>query len=301
MRNDQSPTSDDTGAIPPVGALLRLAADDELTPEQARALDAHLEAHPQDRERIAFERALRQRVAAAMNTGAAPAGLREHIAHAFREAHAHPDQRPGASTGPIDRSKRNYWRDRPVWALAIAAALLVAATAYMVIQPFGGVSATGWLDGASTASLVSFVEREHSRCADMSDDENPKFVARSLDDGRQIIADRLGVTPDRLDIMGCGYMFAGLGPCKVPGSGKSVHLLYRPTKSDGPAISLFVQRDAADMGRDRDSICVSKLSTLGEVLIWRDAGLIYYLVCPTGTNTQDALKALGGPATRRSI
>jgi anti-sigma factor RsiW len=293
-RNDNQDKRHDARE-PSIAELLRRAADDELTRPQRALLDAHLAAHPEDAERLEFERALRKHVASAMIGARAPQDIRDAALRAMQSAaESDADDAPA----PIVRRERSFWARYPLAApLALAAALLLAISAGIIVQRTGSPDNI-WLTEAQQASVVTFVDKEHNRCAAMECTGNPKWVANSLDTALAAMTDYMGVAPERLDLTDTGFTLTGAGPCHVPGDGKSMHLLYRSAQDlSAPSISLFIQETGSDTVIDASCLC-DKMD-VGEVLMWRRDGLAYYLVCPSDDVADLALATLGAP-TRRS-
>ncbi|MFG0275682.1 MAG: anti-sigma factor family protein [Phycisphaerales bacterium] len=283
------PTGDDLS----IGALLRLGADDELTAPERERLAAHLRAHPEDAARLDTERAIRARVGQTLERSpAAPADLRDRVASILR---GDADEAP-----VIRRTDRSFWR-RSLAPLAIAASLLLVVSASIVIRQAAIRSGEPtWMDASFGAAVASFVEREHSRCVGLNDETNMKFVTNTLEGAHALMQDRLGTTARSLDLSGQGLELTGAGACHVPGEGKSVHLLYRPTDGRDGAVSLFVQAGAPGFqGVDESCICLSELAEGEEVLVWRRDGLVFYLVCPESDGPASGiLDALDAPTSR---
>lgn len=295
-RNDNLSNDRPSGDALSAGALLRLAADDELTPDERARLEAHLGAHPDDRARIDAERALRARVGALLDRSpAAPASLRASVENILASAS---DDAPVV----IRRTDQSFWR-RSLTPFAIAAGLLLVVSASIIVRQVGlqsGIAA--WMTESQGAQAAAFVEREHSRCAGLDDQRNTKFVTDTLEGANDLIAERLGATGATIDLSSQGLTLTGAGACSVPGEGKSVHLLYRGGAGDDAwAASLFIQTGDPDFeGVDPKCLCLNRLTDREEVLVWRRDGLVYYLVCPPGGSAVTLLEALDAP-TRRTL
>lgn len=293
-RNDNQDQRNDARE-PSIAELLRRAADDELTRPQRALLEAHLAAHPEDATRVEFERNLRRQVATAMTGQRAPQDVREAALRAMQSV-SEIDEAPA----PIARRERSFWARYPLVApLALAAALLLAISAGIIVQRSGSPDSM-WLTEAQQASVVTFVDKEHDRCAAMECSGNPKWIANTLDTARAALTDYMGVAPERLDLTDTGFTLTGAGPCHVPGGGKSMHLLYRSGQElTSPSMSLFIQETASDTAIDPSCFC-DKMDE-GEVLMWRRNGLAYYLVCPSDEIANQALATLGAPTSRSPI
>jgi len=106
------------------------------------------------------------------------------------------------------------------------------------------------------------------------------------------LGDYLGAqTNGVLDLSALGYQFAGAGPCHVPGD-PSAHLIYhRSTDGQRESISLWMCPD--DQRYDVPQRQIYRVTDPGAphpVMLWRDSGVIYYLV---GDSPLDAEKACG--------
>lgn len=288
--NDDRPTGDEL----PIGALLRLAADDELTADEADRLERHLREHPEDRARIDAERGLRARVGQLGAQAPAPSSdLRERVAGILA------GDASEADAPVIRRTDRSFWQ-RSLAPLAIAASLLLVVSASLIIRQAAVSTSGAWMSETFGAEVAGFVDREHDRCAGLNDATNMKFVTNTIDGANALMLKRLGAAPATIDLSSRGLTLAGAGACHVPGEGRSVHVLYRPTGEDGAPVSLFVQSGAAAFeGVDERSLCIQRPSgERDEVLVWRRDGLLYYLVSPPGRDAEALLGALGAPTDR---
>ncbi|MCB9838596.1 MAG: hypothetical protein H6813_04590 [Phycisphaeraceae bacterium] len=305
-RDNGFPAGQDTAA------LLRAAADDQLTPEQAAALERHLADHPEDRARIESERALRRAVAAAMDTGPAPAALRQSIEAMLRQDRTTSSQATD-TVGPAETRSRSFWR-RTVLPVAIAAMVLLSFGVFLSQRNGQGPALNGGFDAGALANAVSFVEQEHRKCADSPEYRRLKLTVTEAADVAPATQRQLGAAPQRIQLDDQGYTFAGYGPCHVPGSGASGQLVYMPTSGRGAPISLFIQRDKGHLDNlvntsdcVRDAIKANRAGRPGEpqpedqVYIWRANGLIYYLITDRDNEAAPCLESLGAPAHQVSL
>jgi len=297
---------------------VRLAADEELSSDQSRAL-RELSAAPgsQVSDRVAFEHALRDSVARVMGDAPpAPDALRDRI---LRALHENPEQpapepipfrpsepaKPSAHTGPF----------RLGWILAAAA--MVAVTAIVLWVPNqGGPSALGpgpqrgsIIPAATAERLVSFLDRNHDKCANFGDVFKQKMVYRTHAEAAQAAIEILHRLPEILELSDqrlvvLGYEFAGLGRCGVPGTGQSAHLIYRPIAViEGPAISLFIQEDTGELPLEEGTTCYcAGLCKDGkkQITVWRREGMVYYLVTPAVLHDK-AREAFGAPQKQQPL
>lgn len=279
-------------------------ADGEAMPagDPSSALD-------QEPERVTFERLLRDRVAAVMSADRAPAELRGRILETLAKESGAPGIRLAGSEADRDgsaglqrRERRLVFR-RPVL-LAAAAALAVTAgiigltqfrsPAVTLPKAQPGSLADGPVPLERVVNIIAFTEGQHDSCADLRILDR-KMTARSEVDAQREAIELLNHVPKSLDcradsIRDAGYVFAGLGRCAVPGKGRSAHLIYKPdaTLAPGaPTLSLFVQEDTGDLPLvtgcryTNEDCCPSFRKVCSCILtIWREDGLVYYLVAP---------------------
>ena len=295
-------------------SLLRAAADHELTPEQQRLLESHLEANPSDQAGIEFERALRSAVGRTMGRERAPAHLAERIALAIHADDSRGTRHDRKEVLPVSDSSveieppvveiiASQTRQRSFWTtlggrLAVAAALVLAvgglwyASTNLAHQP----TEERWSRSANV-QLAGFLSDEHMRC-DSPDYAAQKFIARDREGIDGCCLTILEQTPELEQLFESGATLIGLGPCRVPGPGRSVHMqILMPVDESGlihSTVSLFMQQNVGQAGKVAgQSFDLQQAGDLGFVVdVWERAGLIYYLVC-------DSVQA--AQATRRSL
>lgn len=242
-RDDANPTLHD----PELGALVRLLADEEATPAQRADFDARRERLTPEARRalddlVASERALRAASARALlaSIPPTPSDLRDRVLRAAR-ADAHPRDQRAATPARFTFLRAN-------WAFAAAAGVLLALVAGMLVLSSSAFRAPVWSEheGAS-ASLVSFLASEHSRCAEIgSNHANRKLSTRDPRDAAALIARFVATDPDRvLNAVGEGFRFLGAGPCAVPGGGASIHLVFVSDDESCAPVSVFLQDASA--------------------------------------------------------
>jgi anti-sigma factor RsiW len=291
-----SSRADDLNAI-------RLLADGELPPEGERAVRAAIDASPEGRARLEFERALRARVERVMSDDAAPAAVRERImaaltAGASGDAPRHPRL---ARAGSIFRgpTRANVF--------AVAASLAIVAGAVLF-----GVFGPPLLPHAQTSELdpfrpvkdaVIYTSGEHGRCVGSRGALEDKIEYTSPAEGARALAAHLGVGTVRLfDLSPLGYQFIGAARCGVPPREQpSGHMLYR---SDGGAmISVFIQRDAGQFAFEervvyRPSDFEAPDPGRAEA-IWREDGVVYFVVACNPDHLDGAAEMVHKQCPRR--
>ena len=277
----------------PRGAVIRAAADGELTPEQASTVDAG--------DAIAFERSLRDATARAMGGVTAPAGLCEAILSQARGGRPEDDALADAM-----HARGEETRDRSFWSAgrgvaALAAAVLLAVVGVMVWQgnpapgqgagASGGALATiGGVDTAYRTNLARFVADEHSRTLDDRYAER-KFTAKVPSEAADAIKADLHGDPV---IPPCGgaTKFAGASPCGVPGKGPSAHMQFVLPVHDangeivpdatGRKVSVFVKQDKGELAIAEGTTYLVNAQACNRsdvyICVWRRDGLLYTLV-----------------------
>lgn len=315
-------TTDRSQSTPPdpdfdPALLARLAADGELSPAQAGALE-RLSDSPgsMTSERVAFEHALRDSVARVMGDAPpAPDALRERV---LRALHENPEQpasdpipfrpnehaRPSSHAGPF----------RLGWILAAAAMVAVTALVLWMPNPSGpnalgpGGQRGSILPAATAERLVSFLDTNHDKCANFGDIFKQKMFARTNAEAAKAAIEILHKVPDVLSfpdprLSELGYEFAGLGRCGVPGTGQSAHLIYRSVVViEAPAISLFVQEDTGELPLDGTCCYCAGLCKDGKkkITVWRREGIVYYLVTPASLHDK-AREAFRAPHAQQPL
>ena len=250
-------------------ALVRAAADGELTPEQERLLEAHLQANPADRAGIEFERALRAAVGRSMGQERAPAHLAERIAHAIHADYARDTRHDRKGVLPVSDSGLDT-------------------------QPPAVVQLAGFLSG------------EHMKCDD-PDYAADKFTARDREEIARCCLTILDQTPQLEYLFEGGATLIGLGPCKVPGPGRSVHMqILMPVGASGAmqsTVSLFMQQSVGQAGKVAGrSFALQEAGDQEFVVdVWEKDGLIYYLVCDTAQVAEAARRSLRVIAPNQSL
>ena len=282
------------GADLPIGVLLRLAADDELTPEQRARLDAHLASNPGDADCIVFESALRGACGRVLADCRCPGSLREKvmaIAASSREPAAAGVESEEAYADAI-ASRSATLRSAGVFggvkgriAGALAAALLLIASAAFVIR-VAGVNSGQQAEGSGAHILLAgMVSAEHDSCVDAS---AAKFSVTTRDEAPAFLASILGSEPSIADFEALGLQFDRVGRCGVPGNGPSAHMIFKTTAVQGCQknlrVSLFIQHGGHpefEM-QPNTTYAIGKCSSK-TVYAWRSGEMTYYLVAPNAS------------------
>lgn len=300
--HDPSPKPDHTGEardLLPVGALLRAAADNELSAEDRARLDAHLRDHPEDDARIEFERRLRSHCAGAMQAPPAPAALRERIlaiaasagqtTDSFSDEADQPDQ-DALADRIAERSRvarETHFGGRNRALVGAAAAILLLVAGYSLFSQVLSTPGTAGPQNAGVAngvSLANFFAAEHDRCAKVPE-RSDKFTVADMNRVPDAITRILGAVPSIPDFEAAGMVFRDMGECHVPGEGRSVHVRLETDGSrcrKGISVSLFIQQGRASIipeNEDRPLAlmrCSEGMKTT--VYAWYAGGMSYFMV-----------------------
>lgn len=295
--------------------LIRAAADGELPDAMLQALRS---ADPTFDDRVAFERGLRERVGRVLAEASAPSDLRSRVRSTLRGDPAsrlrlvRPEEHPA-----IYRARPSLARQA---VLALAASLALVAGVYFLmpgsVMPGAGTagptaSSNAQMLSARAVRVVAFVREQHDACAELGEFFERKLTSRTMSEAQKVAGELLNKIPTSLETVApelheLGYRFSALGPCSVPGSGRSVHALFESPTGQSAPVSLFIQEDLNDYPLDADcahttrpGVCKQPLKG-GVVTVWRADGLVYYLVAPESIYPGLA-KAFRVPEVERSL
>ena len=277
-----------------VAALLRCAADGELTAEQEAQLCAHLEQSPGCSKRIEFEQQLRGAWCNADSSDAAcPADLRcsiERLCQASAVGSSATDgmidDMSGAEPPQVVTRQRSFWAGPVARGLAIAAVVVLAVTlAFQVGQRSAPVSQSPQLQLASQAT--AFVTKEHTKCSKIDNPDNEfKFTATTPEQLPEAFNQVLGrsVSVEDLISEADSVSFVDAGRCGVPGGGRSLHIrLSTIASGEAHTASLFVQEDSGslEISEGPSYHLAGGKDAPGQpcVFVWRNDGMVYWLVC----------------------
>lgn len=274
-----------------IATLLRLAADGELSPEQESRLAAHLEAHPQDKARIEFERRMQQACARACGPECcAPSGLRERVVASCCT---------GADRIAESTRERSFWSARNFTRVAAVAAViaLVAAASFMVGRGNSPASGPGVAEPGFATQLASFARREHGRCVVTQGVLEGKFSIGSPEElpgeFEQLVGEHMTFS-SILTAEAEGLRFVDAGRCNPPG-GPALHIRFALQGEDDPAslVSLWVQLDGSEDLEEGRTYCSG--AGCDRVRVWVVDGVRYTLVCSRADQGNPAQNALGAP------
>lgn len=301
----------------PLAALIRLAADGEISAEQERRLEIEIERDPDVARRVEAEERLRSSIARAFESGpATPAGLRDRVAAAMASADLGVAEMDEASQrDDVPTRMASVTRDRSFWAgpaarvLAAAAALTLVATVFVVSR---GPSADPTLGSRTRA--VQFVAGEHGRCVSDLAPGSGKFRVTNASEMPGLTGDVLGQEIKIADLVLNGVenvRFIDAGRCGVPGGGSSMHVRFEAPSGTGEGtaqFSLFVQQNSGSMELAEGITYELDPTNGGEIdlkspsiFVWLRGELVYYLVVDCPKSCKPIREHLAAPESIESL
>jgi len=190
--------------------------------------------------------------------------------------------------------------------LAFAATVALVASVLIVASSMNRSS----LDGSQVATrVVNFISSEHQVCSGFEQHFQRKFSARSIEDATAQSADYLGMVPYVLSLDPASWekaslRFVGFGPCDIPGTSRSGHMLFQSTEDESRVVSLFVHPDNGEIDFPSKKCCYvsGDLGTDdGSIVVWRRDGVVYYLYTPDEQGMVAAREMLATPENEREL
>jgi len=275
-------------------ALLRAAADGEVTAADQRRLDGLLDAHPHLQSSLEFERALRDATGRVMGAVSTPAGLADRVRAAIRadaEVADSIDALGEQTRKPAFWARRTWMSVAAVFVLGLSAALIIQATQISQVS----LSADQL---AYRQQLAGFLSTQHDKtCQDLV--EAQKGGKLKFSDPTEYEAEIAKVLNHAVKVPRCDrsrkVYFAGGGRCGVPGEGPSGHMVYNAEFA--PNISVFIKLDRGELplkeGRTY-ALATEDCGMPGTRILTRSVdGVLYFFVFREGSGCQKALAALG--------
>ena len=264
-------------------------ADGELQGPDRQAMLNDLAIDPATAGAIAHQRQLRDATARTLqrNTPGLPDELRTKI------------QAMADQAAPYQNARSPVLARIGRWAPAAVAALLFLSTLIVFTANQGPQIPEGM--HILPISKIEKLAKRHVTCSRQVDQLHQiEGVTDALDVAQlpQALTGRLGGTTPGLDLTGIGYQFERIGSCPLPGK-DSVHLIYRADPATGRSdmISLWIFPDQGTLPIEEGHLfVVADENQAHPILIWRSAGIAYYLVGDTMDSIQKAGLLLG-PAT----
>ncbi len=311
---------------------IRLYVDGESAPEEKRAVEERLERDAEFRDRVEFERSLRERIGVVLGTSAAsaPEGLSEQIRAALASADFETVEEAAPVNLPPEPHREQVSNDRrwslwggPVRVNYLAVAACLALVSGAVLWGIFGSPINNFVPGQAdmVGDIATFTAQEHIRCADSEENRAAKAKYHDPEKTLEALQEHLslvGPPPILFDFTDIGYDFYGGGPCMVPGGEPSFHLIYiHPSEHDQPVklISIFIIPNVGQLDME-PATGTSPLfpgfeqfggwHTVGgdgtgqnRVLCVNDDRLIYFMVCCDGGVVGDICARISTPDSRR--
>ncbi len=295
MSDDHIQSEGLQGGAQPIsgGALVRAAADGELTAADQRRLDELVVDDPGLAAGIAFEQHLREATGRVMGAVAVPAGLGDRV----RAAVAADDELGESLETLSEKTKqRSFWTRRS-WVGALAAVLVLGLSAALIFEATRVMNVP--LDAGQLVyrqQLAGFLTDQHDECCEDAKRAESKLTLSNPSAFEEEMTRRLGL-PVEVPVPGdSGSLhFAGGGPCHVPGEGPSGHVLYKA--EFGPEISVFVKPDNGELPLKPGKTYALNTKECGvpgaRILTRVKDGVMYFFVFNEGPGCERVLKILG--------
>jgi hypothetical protein len=314
------------GSARSVGALIRAAADQELTPEQVAEFERLCAERNCTQDRVRFEQTLRESCGRVMTASpCCTEALRAKImamAVGLRGDDGSAGAAAGSPAGPAAESVAErverlspqtrtvaFWRRSP--GMAAAAVLLFSVAGVLVWQasrlptapPPAGMTHR---QVAYRDRVAGFVSDEHGRCCRSDVAAQAKLIHRDPASARAYYAQAFGtgsVTVEAGAVEAGEVSFWGGGDCHVPGSTRSAHVRFDAVSPEGEPIrlSLFVMPDNERLPLEPETTYRLNAAACDEAGValyaWSADGLTYLLVSEaTGEFCGMVRQALQAPA-----
>jgi anti-sigma factor RsiW len=253
-------------------------ADGELDVEQSVRILEHMAMSPAATKRVMHQQQLRQAVARHLleQSAAAPINLRARVEAVL----------PAAAPVNIP------FRPRRLIAMAVAA-IIVMITGIWIGQYRTPVNvhfdASESYAAPFTTALIHTMKRTHVNCSRFATHSHSNLFPADLAQLPAALQKYLGVPCGGADLSEMQYTFIGAEPCPLPGA-KTVHLLYRSAGSLRDTISVFVQPDVGQLKLEENHVYDVGPDPIHPVKIWREGGLVYYVVGDDKQQVERAFK-----------
>lgn len=284
--------------------LIRLDCDGELDQEQARQLQRHLQAHPEDRKLVESERRLRERVGIVMTAAcpSAPADLAERIRQGLDTVKADVKTEPaGYSFAQWLRGPRRA----NVYAVAASLVLVAGAVLFGIFGPQIDDQLTQAGAGQAVEAAAS-VAGEHVATASDGGRLAASMIAyTSLGEAQRMMDRHLEVALTVFDLGDVGYEFVGAMECDVPHCKRGCHFLYRRQDSRPGLVSLHIVPDDGQFDLSEGQPFEGELlldSTLfpknpgcpQDVIMFSDGKLVFLVVMCVSEDAMNVVRAMQG-------
>ena len=289
-------------------ARLRALADGEIGRDDAPGVDER---------GLAFEGALKESVSRVMGEEVrAPEALRASIEEMFareRASAASDEPAPSVVQTPMgDTTDRSFWAGPVAKFLPVAAvlALVVTLVGFGATSFFGTQGPPPPFEVTRASNVTEFVPKAHAFSMSCTPDQfAAKFNNESIDNAVAFAGEYLGGLPGPLrekidNLTAAGFAFEGLGQCKVPGEGKSVHAYFRQEGAE-TSVSVFIQQVE---GNSFDRMCEQHCfgascdeNSAANLFVWKCSFLLHYIYSPAASVTEAARGAIQAPTKTASL
>lgn len=284
-----------------VGALIRAAADAELTDAQAAQFERLCAERDCTQDRVRFEQTLRECCGRVMQASpACSETLRNKVRALAEQARFDSTEDQDSAAAPrlsaperlaSETRRPGFWRRSSVMSAAAAVLLMVAGTLIWQASSLQTppVTPAGWsTEQASYRDRISgFVTNEHMRCCRSDKASQAKLVYRDLEAARAHYAQAFGMSQVAFAAQppASGEVrFWGGGDCHVPGARASAHLRFDAVDPEGNPmrLSLFVMPDNQRLPLAEGATYAVSSSACDEAGValyaWKADGLLHLLV-----------------------
>lgn len=278
--------------------LIRLDCDGELDQAQARQLQRHLQAHPEDRKLVETERRLRERVGIVMTAAcpSAPADLAERIRHRLETDEADVEAEPaGYAFAQWLRGPRRA----NVYAVAASLVLVAGAVLFGILGPQIDDRPTRAGQAIEAAASVA---GEHVAT---TGSDGAMITYSSLGEAQRLMEDHLDAALTVFDLGDAGYEFVGAKACDVPHCERGCHFLYRRQDRRPGLVSLHIVPDYGQFDLSEGQPFKGRLplnSTLfpknsgcpQDVIMFSDGKLVFLVVMCVSEDAMNVVWAMQG-------
>ncbi|MEM9020732.1 MAG: hypothetical protein AAGC44_09225 [Planctomycetota bacterium] len=185
------------------------------------------------------------------------------------------------------------------WVPAAVAAVLLLAAGILFSQASANSRGGDGPNALLTVSQVNQFAGRHGDCGmdptilkdrdRFGDPESVQALPGHISDYFKRSADGMN-----LDLSRVGYRYQMTGACSLPSSG-AIHLVYRKLGDPSKAMSLWLSPDDGSVAIEPGRLYVEAGDNLDHpVVLWKDNGMVYYLVGDSLEDTHKAVDALRG-------
>ncbi|MEM1353962.1 MAG: hypothetical protein AAGH88_03670 [Planctomycetota bacterium] len=183
------------------------------------------------------------------------------------------------------------------WVPAAVAAVLLLAAGILFSQASANSRGGDGPNALLTVSQVNQFAGRHGDCGmdptilkdrdRFGDPESVQALPGHISDYFNRSADGMN-----LDLSRVGYRYQMTGACSLPSSG-AIHLVYRKLGDPSKAMSLWLRPDDGSVAIEPGRLYVEAGDNLDHpVVLWKDNGMVYYLVGDSLEDTHKAVDAL---------